>query len=221
MPTSDHHNITPLLTVLRGLNPGRVLDVGCGFGKFGVLAREYLDVWDERIRREDWKLHLEGIEAYAGYHNPIHDYVYNAFHVGEAQKVLPGLGQFDVILILDVIEHMEKQEAIDFVAESFRHSPVTIISTPRDFYPQQDFCGNPYEMHRCTFDQGSFPPGLHVHRIRVISCDIFVASREPIDPKVFILTVPSDYVYLWSRMRLGKLGIPVSVGLRSLCRWLG
>src|SRR3954454_16384233 len=102
MPTSDPFNISPILTVINALKPKRVLDVGCGFGKYGVLLREYDDIWGERIERQQWKLHLEGIEAFPKYHNPIHDYVYDRVHFGEAQTILPQLGQFDVILIADV-----------------------------------------------------------------------------------------------------------------------
>lgn len=221
MPTSDPHNINPVLSVLLNLQPGRILDVGCGFGKYGVLLREYLDVWHERIDRASWQVELVGIEAFERYRNPIHDYVYNAVHYGEAQAVLPGLGQFDAVLIADVIEHLEKPQAVELVRLCFEHSPVTVVSTPREFYAQQDFAGNPYEIHRCHWTLSDFPPGLHVRTVRAVSCDIFVASRSPLDASVFHLTEPADHIYLWSRQKLGLLGIPIARGLRRLNRWLG
>ena len=49
MPTSDMHNIVPILTIMQHLQPRSVLDIGCGFGKYGVLLREYLDIWHERL----------------------------------------------------------------------------------------------------------------------------------------------------------------------------
>src|SRR5215471_9482604 len=116
MPTSDHFNITPIVTLLRNLAPARMLDVGCGFGKYGVLAREYLDVWHGRLAPEDRRLHLEGIEAFDAYRNPIHDYVYDAVHYGEALAVVPTLDDFDLALVADVIEHFEKGQARALVA---------------------------------------------------------------------------------------------------------
>lgn len=109
MPTSDYHNINAILAIVTNLRPKKVLDVGCGFGKYGVLLREYLDVWQERLLPKEWKADLVGIEAYERYHNPVYDFVYSKVHLGEAQRVLPTLEDFDVILIADVIEHLKKR----------------------------------------------------------------------------------------------------------------
>jgi 2-polyprenyl-3-methyl-5-hydroxy-6-metoxy-1,4-benzoquinol methylase len=220
MPTSDFHSINAILALITQLNPNSVLDIGCGFGKYGVLLREYLDVWHQRLVAKQWQVELVGIEAHKGYLNPVHDFVYSKVHCGEAQQVLPKLGQFDVVLIADVIEHLEKDEASELVQECLRHSPVVIISTPVAFYPQGEVLENPYEVHRNRWDRDDFPPGVTVRTIRIVSCFIFVASRQPLEGRVFSLTDPIDYVYLRSRYKLGKLGLPLSLGLRCLCRLL-
>src|SRR4051794_31450104 len=111
MPTSVHHNINTIVTLVSNLQPQRVLDIGCGFGKYGVLMREYLDVWNERIARDEWKVELTAVEAFNRYRNPIHDYVYDKVHYGDAMQIVPTLGDFDTILMLDVIEHLEKARA--------------------------------------------------------------------------------------------------------------
>jgi SAM-dependent methyltransferase len=218
MPTSDHNNINSILTIVTNLRPRRLLDIGCGFGKYGVLLREYLDIWNERIESPSWNFKLTGIEAFGPYRNPIHDYVYDAVHFCEAQQILPTMGEFDVVLIADVIEHLEMENARELVSECLRHSPVVVISTPTEFYPQQALCDNPYEIHRNLFTKRDFPPDVHVHCQRMVSCNIYVASREPLNPSVFALSDPADYVYLRSRMKLGKWGLPLSVCLKLLCR---
>src|SRR5262249_48389340 len=148
--------------------PKSVLDVGCGFGKYGVLLREYLDVWHERLAAKDWQLELVGIEAYEGYRNPVHDSVYSKVHCGEAQRVLPKLGEFDVTLIADVIEHLQKDDAREMVKECLqRHSPVVIVSTPISFYPQGAILGNPYEVHRNHWSLEDFPSEVTVRTIRI------------------------------------------------------
>ncbi len=221
MPTSDPYNLTPLVTILVRLRPGRLLDVGCGFGKYGMLYREYTDIWDQRIPRDSWTSHIEGIEAFEAYRNPIHDYAYNAVHYKPAQEVLPTLGQFDAVLIADVIEHLELAEAKSLVAECFARSPIVVISTPREFYPQEALCDNEFERHRCTFTARDFPEGIHVVTIRVMSCDIFVASREPLPRRMFSPIEPADFVYLYSRKKLGNAGLPISLALKSVNRFLG
>src|SRR5262245_11243465 len=111
MPTSDYFNVAPILNVLTNAKPKSVLDVGCGFGKFGVLLREYLDIWHRRYDRSQWQTRIVGIDAFEKYRNPIWDYAYSQVHIGEAQKLLPMLGEFDAVLISDVIEHLEKADA--------------------------------------------------------------------------------------------------------------
>lgn len=220
MPTSDFHNISAVVGVVSQLGPRRVLDVGCGFGKYGVLIREYLDIWHERLSPAEWQLTLVGIEAYAQYRNPIYDFVYNEVHIGDASKVVPELGDFDLILISDVIEHLEKNDARALIEECFRHSPIVLITTPDDFHPQAALLGNPFEVHRCLWRRQDFPKGVFVRQIRLIACNLFVASRTPLSDEAMALTDPADYVYMRSRLRLGWAGLPLSLGLRVLIRLL-
>ena len=62
-----------------------------------------------RVRKEEWVTTIVGIEAYEPYHNEIQDYAYSKVYIGEAQLVLPTLGGFDVVLIADVIEHLDQE----------------------------------------------------------------------------------------------------------------
>lgn len=220
MPTSDFHNLNTIVAVIAQLQPQRVLDVGCGFGKYGVLIREYLDVWYERLTPGEWKLELVGIEGCERYRNPIYDFVYSKVHIGDATKIVPTLGEFDLILIADVIEHIEKEAARALVAECFKRSPVVVISTPVEFCSQHEILGNPYEVHRSSWQREDFPPGIFVRTIRIVSCNIFVASREPLSDAVMALTDPADLVYLRSRHKLGWAGLPLSLALRFMCRLL-
>lgn len=220
MPTSDFHNLNTIVAVVAQLQPKRVLDVGCGFGKYGVLFREYLDVWFERLNPGEWELRLVGIEGWERYRNPIHDFVYSEVLIGDATKIVPTLGEFDLILIADVIEHLKHEDACALVAECFKRSPVVVISTPLEFCEQGEILGNPYEVHRSSWQREDFPPDIAVRTIRIVSCNIFIASREPLSDAVMALTDPADIVYLRSRHKLGWLGLPLSLALRFLCRVL-
>ncbi len=125
-----------------------------------------------------------------------------------------------MVLIADVIEHLEKKDARKLVEECFARSPVVIVSTPLEFCEQRDLLGNTYEVHRSWWRREDFPPAIHVRTIRMISCNIFVASREPLDESVMALTDPADFVYLRSRRKLGSFGLPLSLALKGLCRLL-
>lgn len=57
MPTSFIHAVPTIVETVTALSPESILDIGIGFGKYGVLLREALGVAHLRYHREDWKIH--------------------------------------------------------------------------------------------------------------------------------------------------------------------
>lgn len=216
MPTSDLYNITSILTVVNNLKPQTILDIGCGFGKYGMLMREYLELWEERLNPERWQTKIVGIDAFEGYRNPIWDFVYNSVHIGDAEKILPTLGSFDLILIADVIEHFDKENAINLLNFCLEKAEVIIISTPREFYAQGDSFGNNYEIHRCLFQLEDFPSNCFVKKIQALSCDIFIASRKHIDSQSIYPAKFEDIIYLRQRNTWKNLGFIGAVIAKTL-----
>lgn len=45
MPTSTWKNISTFIEIIRSVQPRSFLDIGIGFGRWGLLVREYTDVW--------------------------------------------------------------------------------------------------------------------------------------------------------------------------------
>jgi len=76
MPTSWFQVIPAMLS--RGLvnRPRSVLDIGAGFGKYGALLRETLNI-ATGYHKDQRKMRIEGAEAFPDYLNPIHSYAYN------------------------------------------------------------------------------------------------------------------------------------------------
>lgn len=218
MPTSDHFNITPILTAVRAVEPASILDIGCGFGKYGVLFREYMDVWFEHLDASTWQLRLVGIEAFPSYQNELHRSVYDTVYYQPAQEILPTLGKFDVVVIADVIEHFDQQTAHMVVKECLSRCGLLIISTPIHFYAQEDICTNDYERHRCLFTAADFPPGTYVKTISLVACNVYLASSQPLPEGVATLVDPADILYLRSRRKLGNVGLPISLALKWMNR---
>jgi hypothetical protein len=145
------------MQLIFGCRPKSVLDIGVGFGKFGVLAREYLELWDGRNKYDDWSHRIDGIEAFKEYLTPLHEYIYDNVYTGNALSILPQLDfTYDLILLIDVLEHFtydDGQLLLELCQQKGRNF---IVSTPLDIGVQADVFDNPFETHRFQWQPWHF-----------------------------------------------------------------
>ncbi len=175
MPSSHPGQLNEIVNEIRRVNPERLLDIGVGFGKYGFLAREYLELWDGRERIGDWQRTIDGIEAHGPYIGPWQEAVYDSIHIGDALTILPGLGSYDLILIIDCLEHFECADGEALLREAVQHGPV-LVSVPKSVdFSQADAFGNPYEVHRSQWsvtDLRSIAPCKTVRNDASIICHL-------------------------------------------------
>jgi len=131
--------------------PQRVLDIGFGYGKYGLLCREYLTYWDDHLAshsRED--IQIDGVEGFPEYVGDLQRAIYDRILVGDATQILSELesNSYDLVLAIDILEHMEQEIGLRFIADCQRVAGVAIISTPILFAEQEGKWGNQYEQHR-------------------------------------------------------------------------
>ena len=138
--------------------PRNILDVGVGFGKYGFLSREYLEIWrSHRIYRDDWEIRIDGIEAFKSYLTPVHDFIYDNIHIGNAIDILPTLKiNYDLILLVDIIEHFTFEEGMKILNECRARTRNIIISTPINIGHQKDAFGNSFEIHKFQWRKEHF-----------------------------------------------------------------
>lgn len=178
MPVSDYHQISDVLHVVEQVRPRSVLDVGVGFGKWGLLCREILELYEGRLTRESWARRIEGIEVYPPYRNPLWDLAYDQVHIGDATEVLGTLGRYDLIICCDVIEHLPKPAGHAFLRAMLDHCGVLILTSPRGFQAQSPWYGNEREAHRSGWGAADFA-GLH-HRYKDIGFTFMaVLANDP------------------------------------------
>ena len=155
--TSFSSNIPVILDIIAKVNPKSVLDIGSGFGKFGLLTRELLlSIKAEKtgeIYPED-DLEIDSVEE-ADYFitNPIHDKIYNdVFPCDVFGFPVRFIENYDLVLLIDVIEHWEKQKAIDWLNSINAN---ILISTPkRVSYYKLKYYGS--RKHECQFTAQEF-----------------------------------------------------------------
>ncbi|MEE9297264.1 MAG: class I SAM-dependent methyltransferase [Phycisphaerae bacterium] len=161
MCTSAPYAIPVIVHATRQVKPRSILDVGVGFGKYGLLFREYLDVWDARelaqTKRDAWTMRIDGIEIYPEYLTPIHDFIYDKMHIGHALEIIDELGQYDLIFMGDVLEHFEKRAGELMINKMYEHADKCVLLTfPTNAPPREGFWGNKEEAHLSVWTRDDF-----------------------------------------------------------------
>lgn len=137
MPTSNFRSIPAICSEFERRQPiDSVLDIGIGNGKYGFLAREYINDPPVEI--------VDGVEVYPGYIRKTHKGIYNHIYAMDITKDFHKIKPtYDLILMIDVIEHMSKEDGHK-ILDYFYGVPM-IVSTPKVFFTQQH--KNPFEEH--------------------------------------------------------------------------
>jgi 2-polyprenyl-3-methyl-5-hydroxy-6-metoxy-1,4-benzoquinol methylase len=128
------------------LRPCRtLLDLGCGRGNNsplqGMPLRHSVGV----------EIDLEALET--SRRNRIHsEYLHaSVLDVSFAER------SFDAVICMEVIEHLDKEDAIRLIERMERWAKkVVVISTPNGFMTQDAFDGNPHQQHKSGYDTRFF-----------------------------------------------------------------
>jgi SAM-dependent methyltransferase len=113
MPLSIWTGMEDCLQAIVERRPSSVLDAGIGFGLWGALLRQYLDVWSGRVQRSQWTARIDGIEIDERRVQPHARHLYTEVLVGDIRELVPRRAtehDYDVILFGDVIEHLPKDD---------------------------------------------------------------------------------------------------------------
>jgi hypothetical protein len=137
MPSSYVDSVPPIVKLLIEIAPARVVDIGPGWGKYGLLCREYLPNLQV----------LEAVEVVTG-RKLTQDAIYDRVHVSDVCDLAGERfwRKFDMALMIDVIEHIAFQDAHQVLKWMLHGGCKVLVSTPKVFQDQDD-PDNPYERH--------------------------------------------------------------------------
>lgn len=164
MMTSFIENVPAIVTLVGKLKPRSILDVGPGFGKFGLMFREaLLSMTAERgelLPQADFRLDcVESCEYFWSlpWHGPLYD---NHFHRDLFSLDLTVISTYDLVVLIDVIEHGDKNKWLAWLAAVLGagHSRI-LISTPRQvvFY-QEHYYGKDCPLHQSQWAAKDLAP---------------------------------------------------------------
>jgi len=142
MPVGFPEALPYVMRTFRRVEPRTVLDIGCGYGFWGAVLRNYFGT-DPRTGSifPLMQVGIVGVEIWPAYRNPMWD-LYNGVIVGRIEDHLDLVSSADLVVAIDVIEHLPERlgERILQTAKAF------VMGVPRE-RPQGAHYGNEAERH--------------------------------------------------------------------------
>ena len=152
MASSFSNQIPAVIYLLQQLRPKSVLDIGKGFGKYGFLIHEYVGINNQKriistsSMAEQSEINIDAVEVDEDLMLSHLDQFYSQIFVGDVLGIYQELGDYELILMIDVIEHLNKANAVDLLKYFLSKSAVILIATPLKFF-EQKFYGSKFEDH--------------------------------------------------------------------------
>lgn len=192
MPYSSESGKAYIRNIISRVKHDRMLDIGCGSGTYAKMFPE-----------ASWV----GVEAWEPY---INEFGLNNFYeqiiLADARGLrLATLGRFDVVVLGDVLEHMEKIDAQRLLENVKCIADTIIVSIPIGYYPQDDYNGNPHERHITdNWTDSDFRQTFGEPTVGYIEKEIGVYcwSNQKVRPKICVYAISKNeeqFVERWAK----------------------
>ncbi|MBL8027676.1 MAG: class I SAM-dependent methyltransferase [Fibrobacteres bacterium] len=170
MGTSNWQHISKSVEIIRQIGPKKVLDVGVGFGRWGMICREFLDVWENRVKMDQWETEIDGVEIFEANIASYHNLFYSKIHIGDAVDYVDKTDKhYDLIILGDMVEHLEKTRAYQFIECCLDKTDFVLLNIPiGQNWDQAEAYDNPHERHLSNWtikDFNKFKP-LKIFKFR-------------------------------------------------------
>ena len=152
MASSFSSQIPIIIYLIKKLNPQKILDIGKGFGKYGFLIHEYFGIETNKkidkslTLKEQSKVIIDAVEVDDDLMLPHLNQIYNKIYIVDIFDIYRNLESYDLILMIDVIEHLEKEKAKKMLIYFLSIGHTIIIATPKNFFAQHLYESS-YENH--------------------------------------------------------------------------
>ncbi len=180
MPTSRPFFLEQYCQFLMDVKPASLLDIGCGFGKFGFLAREYLDVWgnEEYDPLGFGRTRIDAIDYFSPYIIGIQRVIYDHIYSGNALTLLPELTTYDMIVCVDVLEHFTKEDGLKLLNIISDKSKYAWVVTPTIVSEQGSIYGNDKETHVAQWEEAELGKFGDVMKAGTSSYLLYMSSND-------------------------------------------
>lgn len=152
MASSFIEQTPAIINLVEKLKPNKILDIGKGFGKYGFLFHEYIGIDNTKkinpsiSLKEQSRIEMDAVEIDPDLMLPHLSHIYNHIYFGDILDIYKQLPIYDLILMIDIIEHINKKGAVNLLQHFLKQGTNIIIATPKDFF-EQHLYESEYENH--------------------------------------------------------------------------
>jgi len=181
--SSFSSQIPCVVHLLDKLRPQTILDIGKGFGKYGFLVHEYVGIDNQKQLNPELSMSqqsrvcIDCIEVDRDLLLPHLTQFYNNVFVGDVFDIYQTLPRYDLVLMIDVIEHLDKEKAISLLKYYISKRANIIIATPVEFFEQKLY-ESEYENHISHWRKADFEKIGYLDYQRFDSGMVYLLSGE-------------------------------------------
>jgi hypothetical protein len=166
MPSSYVGSVPSIVNLMIDLSPRSIIDIGPGWGKYGLMAREYLPNLAK----------LDAVEVKEGA-RPTQTSIYDTVIWADVRTLNRNTwGAYNMAFLIDVIEHMEQSEGHRLLRDIVSAGTIVVVATPKLFIEQHDD-DNPYETHLSLWGWEDFGRYRLVRDVSTIDAIIYALGE--------------------------------------------
>lgn len=190
MASSFVHQIPIIIHLVKSLNPTSVLDIGKGFGKYGFLIHEYAGVDNSKkinpnlSIKEQSRIKIDAVEIDPDLMLPHLSNLYGKVYFEDILKFYKNLPSYDLVLMIDIIEHIEKEPAINLLKFLLENGSKVIVATPVKFF-EQELYESEFERHVSHWTKKDFKAIANVEVQYADAGAIYLLTKEQMNIRGF------------------------------------
>lgn len=190
MASSFLSQVPQIIYLISQIKPKTVLDVGKGFGKYGFLIHEYIGIDNtkelmmNKTMKEQSQIEIDAVEIDEQLFLPHLDQIYNKIYKGNVLELYNSLPNYDLILMVDVIEHLDKVKAIDMLNYFKSKKTKLIIATP-EFFFEQHLYNSTFEEHISHWSLKDFNNLYYVDYQKIDGGIIYLLTPQKVNVRGF------------------------------------
>jgi hypothetical protein len=152
MASSFISQVPSIIQLVQKLKAKKILDIGKGFGKYGFLIHEYAGIDNtkklnpSKFLKDLSTIEIDAVEVDPDLMLPHLQQIYSKIYFGDILTIYKDLKSYDLVLMIDIIEHIAKKEATLLLKYLLLQKSKIIIATPINFF-EQNLYESIYENH--------------------------------------------------------------------------